>query len=412
MDRIDRVFARFGPATGLLGEVNKAFAAAAPNCSAAKNNPLAPLLPLGSAAGANVMVLAIEGFNIDYFDQLTALEGIRETAITAFNHFSTGDTTHLGLLGLTHGAPVFFYGDARRAQSKYIALLNENGYRTRRFGFEITQYAQMEEYSRNFSLPTVEPPRNNDWAMLDDISRYVTAGGKYFAMVYYFGTHWPYWHASRFARYQPEVPFDFDYSRWDLSVYRTDITNRYRNSLDELNEWLRHFLQFIDLQNTVLVIVGDHGEELLEEGRLTHSTGLWERAIRTPLLIHTPTSTVTQVSAVTSHANILPAVAAAVGVLGNTSNTITSASSDEGFAVAGHSNYTSKPTEWAFVRGPYKILFSLDEVSHFIIHGVTDRSDRSVITGELLADPTFLETLRAMKGVEQSPAPLGASLSP
>jgi arylsulfatase A-like enzyme len=203
-------------------------------------------------------------------------------------------------------------------------------------------------------------------------------------------------------------PLIYQYRRQPV----TDITNRYRNSLDELNDWLRHFQQLIDLQHTVLVIVGDHGEELLEEGRLTHSAGLWERPIMTSLLIHTPTSTVAKVSAVTSHANILPAVAAAVGVLGNTSNTITSASADEGFAVAGHSNYTSKPTEGAFVRGPYKILFSLDEVSHFIIHGVTDRSDRSVLTGELLADPTFLETLRAMKGVEQSPALLGASLSP
>jgi membrane-anchored protein YejM (alkaline phosphatase superfamily) len=409
---IDGTLARLGAATGLLGDVNKAFSAAAPNSSAAKNNPLAQLLPLDSAAGANIMVLAIEGFNIGYFDQLTALDGIRKTAIVGVNHFSTGDTTHLGLLGLSHGAPPFFYGDARKAQSKYIALFNENGYRTRRFGYEITQYAQIEEYSRNFSLPTVEPPRNNDWAMLDDISRYVTAGGKYVAIVYYFGTHWPYWHTSRFTRFQPEVPFDFDYSTWDLGIHRVDITNRYRNSLDELNDWLQHFLQFVDLQNTVLVIVGDHGEELLEEGRLTHSGGLWERAIRTPLLIHTPSSTATQVSSVTSHANILPAVAAAVGVLGNSSDAVSTVSADEGFAIAGHSNYTSTPSEWVFVRGPYKVLFGLDGPGHFIIHGVTDRSDRSVITRGLLADPAFLETLRAMKGVEQSRASLGGSAPP
>jgi hypothetical protein len=130
------------------------------------------------------------------------------------------------------------------------------------------------------------------------------------------------------------------------------------------------------------------------------------------LLIHTPTSTAAQVSSVTSHTNILPAVAAAVGVLGNSSDAVSTVSADEGFAIAGHSNYTSTPSEWVFVRGPYKVLFGMDGPGHFIIHGVTDRSDRSVITGALLADPTFLETLRAMKGVEQSRASLGASAPP
>jgi membrane-anchored protein YejM (alkaline phosphatase superfamily) len=409
---VDGFVAQFGASTGLLGDVNRAFSVAAPNNSAAKNNPFAQLLPFDSAAGANVMVLAIEGLNIGYFDQLTALDTIRQTAIIGLNHFSTGDTTHLGLLGLTHGAPPFFYGDPRKAQSKYIGLFNKNGYRTRRFGFEITQYAQMEDYSHNFSLPTVEPPRNNDWAMLDDISRYTAAGGKYLAIVYYFGTHWPYWHESRFTRFQPEVPFDFDYSRWDLGTYRTEISNRYRNSLDELNDWLQRFLQFVDLQNTVLVVVGDHGEELLEEGRLTHSGGLWERAIRTPLLIHIPSATVARLSGVTSHANVLPAIAAAVGVLGDSSDAVATTSADEGYAIAGHSNYTSKPTEWVFVRGPYKVLFGLDRPRHFIIHGVTDRSDRNALTGALLADPVFLETLRSMKAVEQSPAPLGESVRP
>ena len=398
----DGIAAQFGATTGLVGAINKAYASATPNRDAPKNNPLMQFLPHGSAAGDNVMVLAIEGFNAAYFDQLTALHEIRKTAIIGNDHFSTGDTTHLGLLGLTHGAPPFFYGVAPRAQSKYVSLFNDNGYRTRRFGFEITQYAEIEQYSRNFSLPTVEPPRNNDWAMLDAISQYVKGDGKYLALVYYFGTHWPYWHSDRFTRFRPEVPFDFDYARWDLDLFKTSITNRYRNSVDELNSWLEQFLKFIDLRNTVLVVIGDHGEELLEEGRLTHSGGLWERAIRTPLLIHTPNSQAASVASVTSHANIFPALASATGVLKGAPSSVNAFSRNAGFAIAGHSNYTSTPAEWVFVSGPYKVLFGLSGSGHFIIHGVTDRTDRSVITRALLTDPGFLEALSTMKGAEQS----------
>jgi|SRR5450755_4579464 len=84
---IDGIFARFGASTGLLGDVNKAFSAAAPDRNAINSNPLAQPLPPGSAAGANVMVLAIEGFNGGYFDQLTALDAIRKTAVIGVNHF-------------------------------------------------------------------------------------------------------------------------------------------------------------------------------------------------------------------------------------------------------------------------------------------------------------------------------------
>jgi membrane-anchored protein YejM (alkaline phosphatase superfamily) len=159
----------------------------------------------------------------------------------------------------------------------------------------------------------------------------------------------------------------------------------------------------------VLVIVGDHGEELLAEGRLSHSGGVWEGQIRTPLLIHTPAYAPSRLTSVTSHANILPAVSAAVGVpvpveAGER------VLAPKGVAVAGHTNHTSKPSEWVLVRDPYKVLFGLDRHGRFVVTGVTDRRDHDVLSSQLMVDPAFLQTLAVMKGVEQLSLSPGAGL--
>src|SRR6202011_3233654 len=109
-----------------------------------------------------------------------------------------------------------------------------------------------------------------------------------FLLLFYYNTHWPYLHPPACALYQPEVPADFDFTTWNLLDYREGIENRYRNALGEFDAWLQDILKGIDLENTIVVVTGDHGEEMFETGRLGHASTLNEAQTHTPCLIHVP----------------------------------------------------------------------------------------------------------------------------
>ncbi len=131
--------------------------------------------------------------------------------------------------------------------------------------------------------------------------------------VYYWRTHFPYVHRPRYRAHQPEVPGNFDYTRSNVRDYRQPITNRYLNCLDELDDWLGAVLKTIDLNNTIVVFTGDHGEEFFEEGRLSHCSSLDDPQIRTPMLIHIPGVKPRRLNIITSHADMMPTIADVLG---------------------------------------------------------------------------------------------------
>jgi arylsulfatase A-like enzyme len=71
-----------------------------------------------------------------------------------------------------------------------------------------------------------------------------------------------------------------------------EIENRYLNNVRYLDFIAKELIQqYRDLglyENTVFVIVGDHGEAFGQHGLYTHDDVMYEEALRVPLLIHAP----------------------------------------------------------------------------------------------------------------------------
>src|SRR5262249_43407052 len=106
---------------------------------------------------------------------------------------------------------------------------------------------------------------------------------------------------------------DFNYSRPDLLQYRAPIVNRYKNTLLDLDDWLKTLISGVDLSRTIVVITGDHGEELLEQGRLGHCSSFNTYQTMPPCFIYIPGLAPRDVDFVTSHADIMPTIADALG---------------------------------------------------------------------------------------------------
>ena len=72
------------------------------------------------------------------------------------------------------------------------------------------------------------------------------------------------------------------------------LRNRYLNSVSFVDGLLGHFLARLEarglLENSLIIVTGDHGEEFLEHGHLVHSSELNRYQLRVPIVISLPRS--------------------------------------------------------------------------------------------------------------------------
>ncbi len=80
-----------------------------------------------------------------------------------------------------------------------------------------------------------------------------------------------------------------------LNLSETDLhfwKNLYDDKVLNMDRQLSGFIQYLEkeglMNNTVIVVVSDHGEELLEHGRIDHGATLYDEVIRVVFTIRTP----------------------------------------------------------------------------------------------------------------------------
>ncbi len=80
------------------------------------------------------------------------------------------------------------------------------------------------------------------------------------------------------------------YGRHDF--VEDDELNRYLNSVHYVDAFVNNVVEMFKrkglYEDTIFVVMGDHGEGFREHGRSQHDNVIWEEGIRVPLLIHDP----------------------------------------------------------------------------------------------------------------------------
>lgn len=263
----------------------------------------------------NVVFIQVESFNAKVFEdaKLPFLSEFSKKCLRLKRHSSTGNCTHYGVLGLLHGHPVTFYFGALANDypCMYLRHFKEKGYRSRLLSMRIMDHHYSGQYINDWTEPVYEA--GYDWACVPEFEKQMAKAGPHFNYLFYNFTHYPYRHEDKYAKFQPEVEFDFTYNRSDLILYREKIMNRYKNALLEMDDWVKALLSKVDLEKTIVVITGDHGEEILDHGRLGHCSSLNAAQTMTPCLVYVPGIAPRDVDFPTSHADMLPTVADALG---------------------------------------------------------------------------------------------------
>jgi uncharacterized protein len=324
----------------------------------------------------NVVIVTIEGLNPRLIDSMSmpffTHLGARSTVLR--NHYSTGNVTEYGVLGVLYGAPPDFYRgtttvpwrrqiptEAQPPQpgSPYLDEFARHGYHTRLISWALSSWANLGIYFRNFTEPAFET--SNDWLLIPIVKDELEKPGPHLVYMHYNGTHFPYDHGVAYAHFHPEVPRDYDYASWRLMSEAPEITNRYRNCLNELDAWLQSLVGVMDLQHTIVVLTGDHGEEFFEHNRLGHASKLDLAQIHTVALIYVPGARPRTVQAVTSHADLMPTLMDLLGWLPPVPPFGQSLAGEvkSGTAVVAMGNRPNPPNRWAAVADGAKGIFVL-----------------------------------------------------
>jgi arylsulfatase A-like enzyme len=127
-------------------------------------------------------------------------------------------------------------------------------------------------------------------------------GHPYFAFLNLYDAHEPYLPPEpferRFVREPPRTAFFYDTDRVErletlnVSVEETRAQmDRYDGAIASIDMALGHLFDTLDreaLDNTIVIITSDHGEEFMEHGRLGHVQDMFMSLIQVPLVLVAP----------------------------------------------------------------------------------------------------------------------------
>jgi uncharacterized protein len=387
-----------------LAEANAALGSLDPHTTGARGLALAIPKRKTPAQPDNVLILQAESLSAEIFDQtdLPFLNEFSKKCLRLKQHFSTGNATHFGILGLLHGNPVTFFRGAREKHrpNPYLDHFKERGYKTRLITRAVMDHHHLGHYVPNWTEPVSEP--SDDFRSIPEILEELAKPGPRLVYSFYHATHYPYRHdaTARYQKHTPEVDYEFNYNRSGLFEWKDQIVNRYKNTLLQMDDWYRDILQKVDLSKTIVIITGDHGEEFFQQGRLGHCSSLNIHQTMTPCLVYIPGVESADVTFITSHADIMPTIADALGHEKKPETLGQSLTQPVAFRYAVVSHYdSSRCYLWAVATEYRMAVFERDYWDKVEIKGLTDWHGRHrVYRGDA---EIWSERFRVIRRVEE-----------
>lgn len=279
----------------------------------------------GAAPRPNVVLIVVESLRADALapDVMPRLCALARRGLTLAEHSAGAKFSHYGLYNLLY---------ARTAIGYYASVLHDVPPQAtvtfKGSGYE-THFINSADHRRWMSMEKMASERTFDrmqlflagtWPACDHLAlketrRLVIEPGAppRFVCTFLNATHFPYLYPDEFARHAPAAPADWTVLKVDRDKDYPALRNRYRNAAGFIDDRVADLIESIDLARTIVVVTGDHGESLGEDGSLTHG-GRWsDPQFRVPCLMFGPGIPAgTRITRPTFHDDVLPTVLHAV----------------------------------------------------------------------------------------------------
>lgn len=234
-------------------------------------------------------------------------------------HYSGSNCSHLGLFSLFYSRSPLGYHQTldRKVPPQMLASLRDSGYQiTFLTSGEVKGFRRLHQFINrrtcdevitegDFILHGMKDWPDSDRKKLAHAREIVTSGRNkpQFVFFYLVSSHFRYPFPPEFEIYKEQPTF------WQFLNARDQITNhlnRYANATLFLEHELLKLLKSIDLKRNIVIVTGDHGESMGEDGVFTHASKMSEIQLRVPCALVGGGIQPQVVSTATAHMDLLP----------------------------------------------------------------------------------------------------------
>ncbi|SIR39831.1 hypothetical protein SAMN05421829_114109 [Aromatoleum tolulyticum] len=245
-------------------------------------------------------------------------------------HYSGGNRTRMGLFSMFYGlyAPYWYSFERQRVAPALMNFLRDHDYQLAIHTSQSFDYPELRHTvftgvpeANLQELQKGEPWRRDAQNIDDLIGKFDrrSADKPFYGFMFFESTHAPYTFPEETALRQDYLR-QLDYMKLDLRDNIDAIHARYINAAHHVDAQIGRLLDHLraqgELDNTVILFTGDHGEEFMEKGHWGHGHGntFPEEQIRVPLVIRMPGQQPQVVTHRTSHLQISPTLLEYLGV--------------------------------------------------------------------------------------------------
>ena len=314
-----------------------------------------------------------------------------ETGIRSPNHYSGGNGTRPGMFSM-------FYSLHFHTSTWSNCITNNRGPLICNWLIE-DNYQLLAQTSAKFTYPEFDrtvfsvfppeclieqnsklPPWQRDINAVDTLLKALRdrdPSRPFFGFIFFESTHAPYTFPPEQA---PFRPYQENLNYTNVSAEQRELLyNRYANAAHHVDAQIGRLLDFLRennrLENTIVIITGDHGEEFYEHGRLGHNSTFVREQTSPVMVMHFPGVAPTVYEGFSHHADLVPTLAPWFGV----------ASTDDNFSVGGNLLDPDYHREFflvagwdtaAFVNRNGKLLLPISFKSSYALNPLTTFDDQ------------------------------------
>lgn len=282
----------------------------------------------------NIIWLAAESWRADMLDAgiMPATWEFAAQSDRFTRNYSGGNGTRNGIFTMFTGIPGNYWFKFIKEQrgAAIIDVLQKEGYQMELFTSARFSYPEFDKTifskipaDKMHSLDTGgegwERDRKNVSRLLDFIEKRDPAK-PFFTFMFFESPHARYYFPPESIIRRPYRD-DINYATLDKEELRRDIVpikNRYINAVHHLDSQFARVFSYLKeknlLDSTIVILVGDHGEEFMEHGYWGHNSTFVDQQVRTPLVIRVPGKPARTDDRMTSHMDIIPTIMPLLGV--------------------------------------------------------------------------------------------------
>jgi membrane-anchored protein YejM (alkaline phosphatase superfamily) len=298
------------------------------------NYPLAAMQVEAPTKPYNIIWLTSESWRADTLNEKVMPNSweFAKNAARFTKNYSGGNGTRMGVFSMFTGLPGSYWFPflAERRGAYLIDLLKNQNYQMRLFTSARFTYPEFNQtiFSQvpKEQLQETRVPKSgweNDRDNVSDLLSFIDKrdpNKPFFTFMFFESPHARYYFPTNSVIAKPYRD-DLNYATLSKEALAKDIgliRNRYINSVHHLDMQYGRIFEYMKknqlLDNTIVILIGDHGEEFMENGYWGHNSTFADPQVRTPLVIYKPGMKPFIEDQMTSHMDVIPTVMPLLGV--------------------------------------------------------------------------------------------------